>query len=66
MIGRNLLKARLITDMTQKQLADSVGQDVSAISRWENDKRVITLDNLKMVCEALNVSADEILGIKLK
>ncbi len=64
MIGKNLLKARLRADITQKDLAYMVGQDVSAISKWENDRRVITLDNLILLCKVLNVSADKLLGIK--
>ena len=64
MIGKNLLKARLRADITQKDLAYIVGQDVSAISKWENDRRVITLDNLILLCKVLNVSADKLLGIK--
>lgn len=66
MIGINLYNARLEAGLSQREVADSIGQDVSAVSRWENDKRVITVDNLKLMCEALNVSADKILEIKLK
>jgi transcriptional regulator with XRE-family HTH domain len=65
MIGYNLYNARLESGLSQRKLADCIGQDVSAVSRWENDKRAITVDNLKSMCEALNVSADEILEIKL-
>lgn len=66
MIGINLYNARLEAGFSQRELAKMIGNDVTAVSRWENDKRVITVDNLKMMCEALNVSADKILEIKLK
>ena len=65
MIGYNLYNARLESGLSQREVAEMIGNDVTAVSRWENDRRVITVDNLKRMCEALNVSADKILEINL-
>ena len=52
--------------MTQPQLAEMIGNITSnGISMWENNKNRPDFDKLIKICEILNVSADEILGLKI-
>lgn len=52
--------------MTQKQLADELGVDVSSIIRWEKDITSISATSLKKLAEYFNVSSDSLLGIEHK
>lgn len=48
----------------QTELAEKIGVKQKDISRWENGERTPNIENLKKICQALDVSADVMLGIK--
>lgn len=62
-IGDNLKNARVSVGMTQKELAEKLGVYPKDICRWETGVRVPGADKLAAICRALNVSADDILGL---
>ena len=58
----NIRKARKEKGLTQKELAEKVGVTQGNLSSWETDRWKPDLDALKKLCEALNCSADYLLG----
>jgi transcriptional regulator with XRE-family HTH domain len=50
-------------DITQAELNKASGIDTSQIANFEAGNRKPSLDNLKKLCEGLDVSADYLLGI---
>lgn len=64
-VGDNIRKYREMSGMTQKQLANKLGINNSRISNWEQGANNPPADLIADICEALNVSASELLGVKL-
>nr|UVY12769.1 MAG: helix-turn-helix domain protein [Bacteriophage sp.] len=64
MIGENIRKARKAAGVSQKELAERLQVYQKDISRWENGERTPTLEVFAKICRELNVSADEMLGLK--
>lgn len=50
--------------LSQTALAKLIGVKQSQVCEWLKGKSKPGYDNLKAICEALNVSGDYILGIK--
>lgn len=48
--------------MTQSDLAKILGRSVQTISNWENQINLPSLETLDMLCDALNVSSDYLMG----
>lgn len=61
-----LTNLRIDRDIKQKEVADILGIQQSAYSKYEKRRAKLQVDDLIKLCEFYNVSADEILGIKLK
>ena len=53
-------------DMTYEDLADKVYMSKMAIWHYINKDVLPTADNLKAICQALEVSADYMLGLEVK
>lgn len=51
--------------MTQLELADILGTNQIAISRWEHNNRTPNVMTFGEICRAVGASADEILEINL-
>jgi transcriptional regulator with XRE-family HTH domain len=60
--GERLRVTRQSKEMTQEALADKVGATSAAISDYESGKRLPRLDLLTKLSNALDVSADYLLG----
>jgi transcriptional regulator with XRE-family HTH domain len=56
MLGKNLRYYRLLSNMSQQELADKVGLSKMAISHYENSKRVPKMNTLKELAHALGIS----------
>lgn len=56
LIGRNIRKYRKQNNMTQQELADKIGKSLSAVKKYETGRVAFTLDVLKAIASALNVS----------
>jgi len=52
-------------NLSQKEAAQSIGIGQRQWSRYENEINEFPVRYLKRLCEIYNVSADELLGIKL-
>ena len=60
-IGERIRQYREDAGMTQADLAEKVGVTHSSISLIENDLRGITVDKLRLICDALGVTITDIL-----
>ena len=63
MLGDNIRSARVDSGMTQDDLGEIAGIEVSKqeVSRWENNIRCPSLSKFKAICNALDVSSDKML-----
>jgi transcriptional regulator with XRE-family HTH domain len=60
-VGRRIAELRCWREMTQQQLADKMGIDVSAVQRHERGTHSPTLDTLWRIGKALRVLPIELL-----
>jgi len=59
--GEKLQDARKRTGLSQEQLAEKLSVSRSAVAKWENDKGMPDIDNLKAIAQLLDVSIDYLL-----
>ena len=57
----NIREARQQVGMTQRQLGENTGIDQAVISRMENGRQSITLDQLRNIAKALGVPPCDLL-----
>lgn len=56
---------RIMQNLTQKELADKIGVQQSHISRWESKEGINPgIENLKRLAQALNVTMDDLCGLR--
>jgi transcriptional regulator with XRE-family HTH domain len=63
-MGGNIRAARRAAGVTQVELAAKLGVNQKDVSRWEQGKQIPSADTLAKLCKCLDVSADNILGLK--
>lgn len=59
--GEKLKKARKEAGLTQEQLAERINVSRSAVAKWETDKGMPDINNLKVISELVDVSVDYLL-----
>ena len=64
--NENLSIAREKKNMTQKELADIIGVAKSTYSLYESGNREPNVQTIKKIADALNVSADTLLGLNIE
>ncbi len=64
-LGANIRKARELAGLTQEGLAERLGTTQIAVSRWERNDRTPNVLTFGRLCEAVGVSADEMLEIRI-
>lgn len=62
--GKRLAECRRNNYLTQEELANRIGVTPQALSKWENGISTPDLTILSLLCEILNVNANDLLGIK--
>jgi len=65
-VGERLSKIREREGFSQEALAEKLGCSVITISRWENGQSNMKAADTYNICEALNISSDYLLGVKMK
>jgi transcriptional regulator with XRE-family HTH domain len=60
-IGEKIKKARIENKLTQEELATKMMVSRQAITKWESDKGIPDVSNLKLLSQLLNVSVDYLL-----
>ena len=61
-LGGKIREARRKCGFSQEQLAEKMSVSRSAIAKWETDKGLPDVGNLKILAKLLNVSVDYLLG----
>ncbi len=61
-LGEKIRFARKCCGLSQEQLAEKMCVSRSAIAKWETDKGMPDIENLKMLSRLLNVSVDSLLS----
>ncbi len=64
--NENLKIAREKKNMTQKEIADIIGVAKSTYSLYESGNREPNVQTIKKIADALNVSADTLLGLNIE
>ena len=63
MIGDKIREARETAEMTQKELAEKMQiKHYQQIGRWERNEIDVSIDNLRKLAKALNMTLDELAG----
>ena len=60
-IGLFIAKCRREKNMTQEDLAEKLGVSNKSISRWENGRTMPDISLFEPLCDALNISINELL-----
>lgn len=60
-LGEKIREARKKQGLSQEQLADKLSVSRSAVAKWETDKGLPDVGNLKFLARLLNVSVDYLL-----
>ncbi len=60
-LGEKIKKARTENGLTQEQLSEKMMVSRQAITKWESDKGIPDVSNLKLLAQLLNVSIDYLL-----
>ena len=60
-LGEKIKKARIENGLTQEQLSGKMMVSRQAITKWESDKGIPDISNLKLLSQLLNVSIDYLL-----
>ena len=60
--GERIKERRLLLNLSQSQLASRLETESSVISRWEGDKVCVSQKYILKLAQALNTSADYLLG----
>ena len=58
-----LKELRVMRNLTQQEVADTLGIDRRQYSRYETGRNEIPLRHIKKICVAYNISADWMLGL---
>ena len=64
-IGEKITHIRIVSGISQDELAKKLGVSRQSLSKWENDESQPQLDNIKQLCELFKISADELIDDKI-
>lgn len=59
--GEKIKEARKAQNLTQKQLAESIGAKHNSVSDWENDKNKPDPDTIELLCGVLKITPNYLL-----
>ena len=62
-IAKNILYYRKKAKLSQKEVAESLGVSIPAVSKWENGSNSIDIETLFDLCQVLGVSINDMYGM---
>ena len=62
-LGQRLQQQRILRNLSQKQVASTIGVSASVISNYESGERTPSIENLISLAHLYHCSADYLLGI---
>lgn len=60
-LGEKITERRKMENLSQNQLAEKLSVSRSAVAKWESDKGLPDIENLKILSKVLNISIDALL-----
>ncbi|MBQ4523882.1 MAG: helix-turn-helix transcriptional regulator [Lachnospiraceae bacterium] len=60
-LGEKIIERRKMENLSQNQLAEKLSVSRSAVAKWESDKGLPDIENLKVLSRVLNISIDSLL-----
>lgn len=60
-IGQKILKLRNDANISQEQLAETLGVSRQSVSKWEMDQALPQIDKVLQIAELFSISTDELL-----
>lgn len=64
-IGQKIVKLRTASDISQEQLAETLGVSRQSVSKWEMDQALPQIDKVLQLAELFGVTTDELLQDKI-
>ena len=65
-IGQKIVKLRTASEISQEQLAETLGVSRQSVSKWEMDQALPQIDKVLQLAELFGVSTDELLQDKIE
>ena len=65
-IGQKIVQLRMAADISQEQLAETLGVSRQSVSKWEMDTALPQIDKVLQLAEIFSVSTDELLLDKIE
>ena len=65
-IGQKILNLRVASDISQEQLAETIGVSRQSISKWELDEALPQIDKVLQLAKLFGVTTDELLQDKIE
>jgi len=62
--NKNLIEARKLRELTQKEVANSLKVAEYTYANWEQGRAEPSISDLQKLCEILDISANELLNIE--
>ncbi len=63
-VAKKIKEARIAKNMTQMNLADTMGVSYQAVSNWERGNSMPDISKLEDLCKALDISIAQLLGME--
>ena len=64
-IGQKIIQLRNAADISQEQLAETLGVSRQSVSKWEMDQALPQIDKVLQLAEIFHVSTDELYQSKI-
>lgn len=61
-VNENIRKYRKFRGLSQQALAKKVSRATNVVSNWENDVHSPDLDTIVLICEALDITPNQLFG----
>ena len=65
-IGQKIVQLRTVADISQEQLAETLGVSRQSVSKWEMDQALPQIDKVLQLAEIFDVTTDELLQDKIE
>ena len=65
-IAFHLKNHRKLNNLSQKEVANATGISQQALSTWENNTKIPTIDKCAILADFYGISIDELIGHEIK
>ena len=65
-VGKKLIKFRKDRNLTQEEVANSLGISKTKISKWERNQEIIDINHLSSICKLYGITPNDLLSDEFK